>query len=203
MMRLASISLTAPRSSARSAEPERARISPGGTARRRCCRTRAPPCRASCVRAGGRGRVDHRARSSCGRSRRTGCGPMSCEQPRAGARLELVPAHVRHARVGGKAPHRAREEAEAAHAPAPPRSPRTAPAGRGRCRGTARPRGCAPAAVRAPRSSSSARSIWPKWPTPGRMIFGGRPQAGGIAHQRSRAPISASVFSTERRLPAP
>ena len=30
---------------------------------------------------------------------------------------------------------------------------------------------------------SSARIIWPKWPTPGRMIFSRVAQACGIAHQ--------------------
>ena len=43
--------------------------------------------------------------------------------------------------------------------------------------------------------SSSARSIWPKWPTPGRMIFDARSQSGGIAHQFvSRADLIQRVL---------
>ena len=60
------------------------------------------------------------------------------------------------------------------------------------------------AALRARCSASSARIIWPKWPTPGRMIFVGRAQSGGIAHQRvvarrSRPACSAPSADCRRR----
>ena len=52
-------------------------------------------------------------------------------------------------------------------------------------------------------SSSSARIIWPKWPTPGRMIFVARANARGIADQFVLRADRAQRILHRAKIPAP
>ncbi len=95
------------------------------------------------------------------------------------------------------------EESQGRALPALLRSIRTAPASPGRSRETERPREFVRAALRAPASASSARIICPKCPTPGRMILVARCKPSLSRTSSYSAPISPSVFCTDRRFPAP
>ena len=112
------------------------------------------------------------ARNSCARNRDTACGAEVLASSFAPvARLNLVPSHVRHAR---RRPESAGSRLETGPVRALRellRSIRT-----DACRPRQIPRNGTPARMRSISASrtcisSSARIIWPKWPTPGRMIF--------------------------------
>ena len=126
------------------------------------------------------------ARAAARRAARPGSSPCAGPSARGSPGGSRVDAPAQHAEAGDSRP---------------PRCARTAPAARGRCRGTACRARSPRAAPRRGRARASPRMNTPNAPWPGTTILSARRTTSGSRVTTTSPPTCASARSTERRLP--